>query len=151
MTCVLEVIAMTLSAAALDILGVEHPEISPEREIVQAIRRGFSIRLASQVATRFNIPESKLAQLIGITPRTLARHKKGEKILTQAPSDRLYRLARVIALAKEVFESEATAKDWLNRPNRALGGTKPLELLDTDAGVEQVVDLLNRIDYGVYS
>jgi uncharacterized protein (DUF2384 family) len=32
-----------------------------------------------------------------------------------------------------------------------LGGTKPLELLDTDAGVEQVVDLLNRIDYGVYS
>jgi putative toxin-antitoxin system antitoxin component (TIGR02293 family) len=62
-----------------------------------------------------------------------------------------HRLARIIALAKEVFESEATAKDWLNRPNRALGGTKPLELLDTDAGVEQVVDLLNRIDYVVYS
>lgn len=151
MTSVLKIIVMTLSSATLNILGVEHHEISPEQEIVQAIRRGFSIRLASQIATRFNIPESKLAQLIGITPRTLARHKKGEKILTQAPSDRLYRLARVIALAKEVFESEATVKDWLNRPNRALGGTKPLELLDTDAGVEQVVDLLHRIDYGVYS
>jgi putative toxin-antitoxin system antitoxin component (TIGR02293 family) len=54
------------------------------------------------------------------------------------------------AVSVEAME-RAIAEGWFNRPNRALGGEKPLDLLDTNAGVEQVVDLLNRIDYGVYS
>lgn len=33
----------------------------------------------------------------------------------------------------------------------ALGGEVPLNLLDTEAGVEQVDDILTRIEYGVYS
>ncbi len=32
-------------------------------------------------------------------------------------------------------EDEETARNWLNLPNRALGNGRPLELLDTDAGV----------------
>ncbi|NEN93043.1 MAG: DUF2384 domain-containing protein, partial [Okeania sp. SIO3H1] len=31
------------------------------------------------------------------------------------------------------------------------GGKTPLELLDTDAGTQQVDELLNKIEYGVYS
>ena len=44
-----------------------------------------------------------------------------------------------------------TARDWLKKPNRALAGKTPIELLDTDAGTQQVYQLLNKIEYGVYS
>jgi putative toxin-antitoxin system antitoxin component (TIGR02293 family) len=66
-------------------------------------------------------------------------------------SDRLYRLARVAAQAQDVFENSETATNWLKRANRALAGHAPIDLLDTDAGTEQVVELLDRIEYGVYS
>lgn len=118
---------------------------------IESIRQGIPVRAAFQLAQRFKIPENKLATLIGITPRTLARYKKKHQPLQSISSDRLYRLARVIALAEEVLEEEATARNWLHRPNQALGGIAPLELLDTDAGTQQVSELLNRIEYSVYS
>ena len=52
---------------------------------------------------------------------------------------------------QEVFESPQTATSWLKRPNRALNGNSPVDLLDTDAGTQQVTELLDRIEYGVYS
>jgi putative toxin-antitoxin system antitoxin component (TIGR02293 family) len=61
------------------------------------------------------------------------------------------RLARVAAQAQDVFESAETATRWLKRPNRGLNGRAPVDLLDTDVGTEQVVELLDRIEYGVYS
>jgi putative toxin-antitoxin system antitoxin component (TIGR02293 family) len=61
------------------------------------------------------------------------------------------RLARVAAQAQDIFESADTATSWLKRPNRGLNGHAPVDLLDTDAGTEQVVELLDRIEYGVYS
>jgi len=66
-------------------------------------------------------------------------------------SDRLVRFLRVATYAEEIFEERDRAIAWLKSPNRALGGQAPLELLDTDAGSEQVVEILTRIDYGVYS
>jgi putative toxin-antitoxin system antitoxin component (TIGR02293 family) len=61
------------------------------------------------------------------------------------------RLSRVVAQAQDVFESADPAMIWLKRPHRALAGHAPIDLLDTDAGTEQVVELLDRIEYGVYS
>jgi len=43
------------------------------------------------------------------------------------------------------------AIDWLRSRNQALGGATPLSLLDTDAGAEDVMDLLGRIEHGVHS
>jgi putative toxin-antitoxin system antitoxin component (TIGR02293 family) len=66
-------------------------------------------------------------------------------------TDRLSRLAGVAARAAEVLGSTEKAAHWLQRPNRALGGRVPLELLDTDAGTQQVAEVLGRIEHGVYS
>ena len=60
-------------------------------------------------------------------------------------------LTKIYAHALEVFDDSTTVWSWLNRPNRALGGAVPLELLETDSGTEQVDTILGRIEYGVYS
>lgn len=120
-------------------------------QIVNIIRQGLPTASLQRVADYYGTSEARIATLLGTSERTLSRRKKEDKPLNPIESDRLYRLARIGARALEVFENVGTARNWLKRPNRALGGTVPFELLDTDAGTEQVDELLTRIEYGVYS
>ena len=40
---------------------------------------------------------------------------------------------------------------WLNTPCPALGNKIPAKLIETSEGFQQVLDILGRIEYGVYS
>jgi putative toxin-antitoxin system antitoxin component (TIGR02293 family) len=59
--------------------------------------------------------------------------------------------AAVQARAVEVFGNATKAEIWFSRPNRALRGARPADLLDTDAGRRQVKDVLERLANGVFS
>jgi putative toxin-antitoxin system antitoxin component (TIGR02293 family) len=59
--------------------------------------------------------------------------------------------ASIEALACDVLGGRDKASRWLDTPNKALGGRKPLDLLDTELGVREVEEILGRIDCGVYS
>jgi putative toxin-antitoxin system antitoxin component (TIGR02293 family) len=68
--------------------------------------------------------------------------------LTPQESDRVYRLARVLALAKALIGDEESARRWLKQANEALGGETPLAALDTELGARRVEEVLGRIAYG---
>ena len=68
-----------------------------------------------------------------------------------AKSDRRLRLTRVMARAESVLGSTDKAGQWLRKPNRALRGVAPVDLLDTDRGAQEVLAVLGRIEHGVYS
>jgi putative toxin-antitoxin system antitoxin component (TIGR02293 family) len=57
----------------------------------------------------------------------------------------------ILARAIEFLEDEHKAMHWLTTPNRALGGVVPMALLDSPEGKEEVLTILGRIEYGVYS
>lgn len=126
-------------------------ELPQELQIVSIIRQGFSIISVIKVAEYCGISESQMAALLATSERTISRRKKDQKPLDLSESDRLYRIARIFARTLDIFENVETARDWLKKLNRTLGGKTPLELLDTDAGTQQVDELLNKIEYGVYS
>lgn len=71
--------------------------------------------------------------------------------LSPVESDRVYRFARIIALAEDVFEDKDEAIEWLKSPQHGLGGLIPFDMLQTDAGAREVEELLIRIDYGIIS
>ena len=54
--------------------------------------------------------------------------------------------ASVRELAKRIFADPAQAEEWLNRPSVQLGGRTPLEMLDSEAGMRRVEELLAQID-----
>ena len=144
--------ASSTEVGALKLLGVELPLNQPSAfGVIDIIRKGLPTRSAVNLGQRFDIQESQMAQVLGLSQRTFSRNKTRATTLDSAKSDRLFRLAKVLARATDVLEDEAAARDWLSRPNRALGDVRPLELLDTDTGVEQVLIILGRIEYGVYS
>lgn len=118
--------------------------------VIQRARAGLPYAALEAVAKRYEVPVTRLAQVLGLPARTLARRKK-ERRLSAEESDRLVRLAKVAAAAEDVLEDQGNAGRWLQKPNRALGGAIPLDLLGTDLGADQVETILVRIDYGVYS
>ena len=115
------------------------------------IRAGMPVQSAEALKECIAVPDSLLAELLGVSEKTLSRARAGKGRLDPVTSDRLYRVARIVALAIEVLESEASALHWLKRPQIGLGGKVPLALLATDPGRDQVEKLLLRIEHGVYS
>ena len=143
---------MAPSTQLLDILGIPGSTSSSLAiDRAEIVRQGLSIESFKRVANYYQLSDAQMSKVVGTSVRTIVRLQKEDKPLNSTWLDRLYRLARVAAQAQDVFESADTATSWLKRPNRGLNGHAPVELLDTDAGTEQVVELLDRIEYGVYS
>lgn len=144
---------MTETERIIEILG--GPKLlgrapGKEQTLIPAIQRGFSFNAVLALKRLYEIPDELVQRIIAVSNRTWAR-RKTENRLSPVESDRLYRLARIIARTEDVFGSREKAGIWLKEPNRALGMQPPLALLDTDEGARRVEDVLIRIEHGVFS
>jgi putative toxin-antitoxin system antitoxin component (TIGR02293 family) len=144
--------AMTQTDYVVEVLGGVKVFREPKRvdaaELRTRIKRGLPYSALESVRDRLKLTLPETADLLNTPVRTLARRKR-ERKLASIESDRLVRFARDAAHAVAVFGDEGTAADWLRRPNRALAGETPLQLLDTEVGTRQVDDVLSRIEYGI--
>ncbi|MDE2981088.1 MAG: MbcA/ParS/Xre antitoxin family protein [Gemmatimonadota bacterium] len=73
---------------------------------------------------------------------------EGDERYSEQP-DRVARVTRVTTIAEEALGDASKARRWLRKPNRALRGERPLDLLDSDAGARVVEQVLGRIEYGL--
>lgn len=115
------------------------------------ILEGLEFDVVEKIKARASLTDPEIARLLGIGEATLRRARASGSTLDRAISDRLYRLSKIIAIAEDVLEGADNAMTWLRRPQPALGGEIPLELLLTQAGTDEVETLLRRVDYGVYT
>ena len=114
------------------------------------IQSGVPARAAFLLKDHLGLRNDELARLLGLSARSLTR-LAAARVLDPVVGDRLYRLARLYALASEVLEDEGAAVRWLRSPQRALGGALPLERAATDAGAREVELLLGRLEHGVFT
>ncbi len=126
--------------------GIKSPD-----DLTHLIRKGLPAGSITVLAAKLHLGNSALSGKLGIPQRTLTRRLSQALRLTPAESDRTVRMARVYANAVEMIGDEERAIEWLSAPNRALGGERPIDRLDTDTGARVVEDILGRIAYGVYS
>jgi putative toxin-antitoxin system antitoxin component (TIGR02293 family) len=118
-----------------------------QTDLQAAIRDGFPQPVVDEVMQGARLTLKELAASLDLSPRSLQRRRRYGR-LARFESDRLYRLARIVALAKHFLGDEAVATRWMKRPNRALGGDTPLNSIDTELGARAVENLLGRIAYG---
>jgi putative toxin-antitoxin system antitoxin component (TIGR02293 family) len=58
------------------------------------------------------------------------------------------RFDHAFSIARRVWDNEADATEWLNRPHSELQGATPLSLLKTEAGSKTVEALLGALEFG---
>lgn len=141
-----EVIAEVLGGRKVLGRAIKKPD-----DLAELVRKGLPATSVTALAEKLDMGNTILSRKLGISQRTLTRRLSRRSRLTAAESDRTVRFARVYAHAVEMIGDEEKAVAWLRTPNRALGGERPLDQLDTDLGARAVEDLLGRIAYGVYS
>ncbi len=120
--------------------------LATDRDLREAIREGFPHAVLGELMQASGLTLKELAGALDLSIRSLQRRRRGR--LARFESDRLYRMARLIALARDTLGDGPRASRWLKRTNRALGGVAPLAAIDTELGARQVENLLGRIAYG---
>lgn len=122
-------------------------------DYIRAFRKGnISSRVVGRLQRRMGVTNTTMAHILNISDSTLQRLKKAEDSeLGKAETDTLYEVSKVIAKGMDVYEDEDALNRWLNRENQALGYERPVDLLDSAIGREQVMNVLNAIEHGFFS
>jgi len=119
-----------------------------DSERLRQIKEGFSAHLFQAVQVTFDLQERSLETLLNASISTLERRRREQKPLDPVASERLDRIATVSNLAEEVFESREAAANWMSKPNKALDGSTPIMLCETEIGAKQVRRVLQALEWG---
>jgi len=122
-----------------------------EFEFIEIIRAGLPSEVIMSVVKSSAVSEEVIYQALRIAKRTAARRKAKSARLKASESELIYRFSRVLVTAREVLGDKDKAREWSLTENAALNGERPIDLLDTGIGFDDVMDVLRRIEFGVYS
>ncbi len=113
------------------------------------VKKGFPFQAGINVKALLGLSDKEIAETIGTSEKTLQRMRKKRAPFSMVESDRLYRMARIFALASHVMGGDDLARQWLREPQYGLGEEIPIEVMKTEEGAKEVEELLYRIEYGV--
>lgn len=115
------------------------------------VRRGLPFSTLDEVAATVGVGRLALARVIGLSSTTTSRRRKAGR-LTAEESDRLVRVARLVAMAHEMMRGdEVAARRWLKDRHELLEGESPLERASTEVGGREVEQLIGRLRHGTFS
>jgi putative toxin-antitoxin system antitoxin component (TIGR02293 family) len=121
----------------------------PLNEQIETVERGLASSALAEIATILGLPKARIVEGLNLVQRTVTEREKKRTRFSAAESERLYRVVRVRALAREIFSTDAAVAEWLSVPDRSLGNKTPLKMLTTDLGAQKVEGLLRAMMHGV--
>ncbi|MBI1768995.1 MAG: DUF2384 domain-containing protein [Bacteroidetes bacterium] len=94
------------------------------------------------------LDEKRVFRYLDVTKRTLDNYKPDERMRLYI-SDRLIHLAELYAKGKELFNGIDGFSEWLNLPSIDLNGEKPIDQIHSRKGIDDLLDILGRIEHGI--
>jgi putative toxin-antitoxin system antitoxin component (TIGR02293 family) len=119
-------------------------------DLIELGAEGVTKDALLHLAEYFGLSVNEIAQLLPVADRTLRRYTP-KKHFNRVLSEQILQLAQVAARGSEVFKDKDDFLTWLNQPNIALANKTPKSLLCSRFGTDMVLDVLGRIEYGVFS
>lgn len=134
-------------------LGIQSP--LPTRSnaafvYIELIRGGLKSGAVNLFIKHSRLTQKQVARMIHVSERTLQRNTP-EKPMDSASSERLIELTRFFHKGIRVFGDQSKFTAWLHRPNVSLNNQLPLVLIETNLGMDLVVDELLKIEHGVFA
>lgn len=129
--------------------------------LIELERRGVAGGFLKDLSKRMQIPTSRVYQILGIPKATAEKKAAAGEMLKGSDGCAALGMARLLGMAQEMaanstaeeaadFDAAKWLGQWLDRPQPALGGSKPSDLLDTPTGLSVVARLLGSIESGAY-
>jgi putative toxin-antitoxin system antitoxin component (TIGR02293 family) len=136
-------------AASLNI--DEYIGLTPKSEfdLAEIVEKGLPIESLAHLKEK-GLTFSEVSNVV-ISPRTLKHRKARGQALSQEETDRVVRVARIVALAEQVFRNHDKALAWLRSTDDRLADRTPLSMLHTESGGRLVETMLWQVDEGIYA
>ena len=99
---------------------------------------------------RGGLSDAEVYQLI-VPRRTLAHRIARHQPLSKQESDKAVRVARISAMAEQVFGEPERAWRWLRKSKSRFDGRPPIDMLATEAGARLVEEMIVQIDHGIFA
>lgn len=94
--------------------------------------------------------DDHLSAILG-TSKTNIHKKKDDDRFSASISKKILALSALYEYGYHVFEDKENFERWMYTQNRALGYQIPIDLLNTSSGINEVKEIIGRIEYGIYS
>lgn len=134
-----------------EILGGRRVLGKPVRSVLElnvAVEHGLPKVTLRNVARRvFSDTADQRALMYRVVPE--ATYKRRRDLLSPAESGRTERLARVVAMAEDVWQDREEARRFLTTPHPEIGGKTPLDAALTELGARLAEGVMARIVYGL--
>jgi putative toxin-antitoxin system antitoxin component (TIGR02293 family) len=141
---------MISPARVVQLLGGDETLTGPVEQgdtLERAVRAGLPFAAVRRLIESGRLTTAEVTALA--LPRTTYGRRAREGALSGAESERIERLARVIATAEEVFLDQGRAGRWLRAPHPELEGRLPLEVAASELGARRVETMLWQIGHGI--
>jgi putative toxin-antitoxin system antitoxin component (TIGR02293 family) len=125
-------------------LTLKYPTIAT----VESARNGTKFGSFKNIYDLLKLANSKWAEIIGVSDRTMQNLLKQEKDLDQNKSEKLLAFLTMVQYAIEVFGSKSNFKEWLFYKSPILNGKAPVEYVDTFQGISMLREHLFKIESG---
>lgn len=131
-----------------NLLGVKPQAADTRLALAYSIEAGLPVSALDHLAEAV-APEDARFKFRLIPKATLERRRRSTKRLTTEEGDRLARIAKVFAIALDIYHDPQKVRDFLRRPHMMLDNKAPLDVaLATGPGADAVINLLGRAAYG---
>jgi len=129
-------------------------------ERIAMIKRGVRATDAKHVIADLAIAQGPTLKALNLSQATVNKKAKQGQTLSPDESERVIGLARLVGQLEAIvqesgnaqgFDATAWMSRWLNEPLAALGGVRPIDLMDTMEGQSLVSTTLAQIQSGAYA
>jgi putative toxin-antitoxin system antitoxin component (TIGR02293 family) len=124
--------------------------ISGDADLVDLSRNGVRKSSLRSLSSYLGITMEALSGILHSSHRNIQR-KDDNELLDVYKSEQAIEIAQVISKCLDIFGTKENMQQWLSSSVIALGGKRPIDLLDTSFGIRMIFTVLNRLEHGVYS
>ena len=130
-------------------------------ELVEAERTGVAGYFLKDLSKRLEMPAARVFTMLGVPKATAEKKSATGEVVSGSGGQAAIGVAKLLGTAQAIvanstaagaenFDSAKWLGHWLERPQPALGGRKPADLIDTPTGIEVVSKLLGAIESGAF-
>lgn len=142
--------------------GLLYTEIyrSTPQARIKMIRTGVKAGDAKQMISDLHFDQHALLGALNLKTATVNRKAARDEALSSEESERVLGVASLVGQLQAIveesgepdgFDATLWVSRWLREPLPALGGEKPLSLLDTMEGQALVADTLAKVQSGAFA
>lgn len=110
----------------------------------------FTFKKFKKVADLVPFTQAEWASILHLSERTLQRYAKSNTSFEAIYTDRILHIQELINMGLETFADANALYRWLQREKNVLGSTLTFESLYSSRGIQEIIDEIGRIQYGVY-